>query len=197
MTRVVASISLSLDGSAADRDGGVAEVFAWMADGDVAVPTPEPTRVLRTSAASAAHLREAFSRTAAVVCGRRLFDLTGGWGGVPPAGRRVVVVTHRDADGWIADHPDAPYSFCGDLADAIGLAAAEAGAGELVALASPDLVQQALRQRLVDELHLDLVPVLLGGGLRYFGDLDAPVPLAAPRVVQGTGVTHLAYDLRA
>lgn len=197
MTRVVASISLSLDGYAADERGGVAEVFAWMAGGDVAVPTPEPTRVLRTGAASAARLREAFSRTAAVVCGRRLFDLTGGWGGVPPAGRRVVVVTHRDANGWVAAQPDAPFSFRGDLAEAFGLAAAEAGAEELVALASPDLVQQALRQGLADELHLDLVPVLLGRGLRYFGDLDAPVPLSTPRVVQGSGVTHLAYDLRA
>jgi dihydrofolate reductase len=58
-----------------------------------------------------------------------------------------------------------------------------------------DLCQQYLEAGLVDEFQIHLVPVLMGGGVRLFGDLATPaVELEAPRVVESpSGVTHLSF----
>jgi hypothetical protein len=49
----------------------------------------------------------------------------------------------------------------------------------------------------LDEFAVDLVPVLLGAGIPFFGNLaSAPVQLETPRVVEGTGVTHLRYCVK-
>jgi hypothetical protein len=55
---------------------------------------------VRTSAASAQHLRELSERMGALVVGRRLFDMTNGWGGRHPMDVPVVVVTHTVPEGW-------------------------------------------------------------------------------------------------
>jgi hypothetical protein len=75
----------------------------------VAVPTAQPDRTLRTSAVSARRLREQFDTVGALVVGRRLFDLTSGWGGTHPLGVPVVVVTHKVPDGW--PRADAPFTW--------------------------------------------------------------------------------------
>ena len=57
------------------------------------------------------------------------------------------------------------------------------------------IARQCLDAGLLDEVHVDLVPVILGGGTPFFSSLkDVPVELAGPdSVVEGTGVTHLRY----
>jgi dihydrofolate reductase len=56
------------------------------------------------------------------------------------------------------------------------------------------IVQQCIRARLLDEIHVDLVPVLLGGGVRLFEHLGVgPIELESTRVVEGAGVTHLTF----
>ena len=57
MAKVIAIMSMSLDGYVADRDDGVVEVFDWYMAGDIDVPTPSPEWTFRVSAPSAAHLR--------------------------------------------------------------------------------------------------------------------------------------------
>lgn len=107
MGEVVANMSMSLDGYVEDVDGGVSEVFEWMSGGEHEVEIPGAEGEFRTSApASAKHFQDAVARTGALVCGRRLFDLTHGWGGRHPAGCPVFVVTHRVPEEW--PHPDAP-----------------------------------------------------------------------------------------
>lgn len=81
MSKVVASMSMSLDGFVEDAEGGVAEVFAWLAAGDQAVAAPGDEHKFRVSQASAEQLRRAWAGIGALVCGRRLFDLTHGWSG--------------------------------------------------------------------------------------------------------------------
>jgi hypothetical protein len=50
---------------------------------------------------------------------------------------------------------------------------------------------------LVDELAIDLAPVLLGRGIRFFGEItDPPVLLDDPVVVEGERVTHLRFKVR-
>ncbi len=197
MGKVVVQATMSLDGFIADPSGRVGPLFDWYGNGDVAVTGADPDRVFRVSAASAEYLRSAWSNVGPGVIGRRLFDITDGWGGKPPVGDAVFVVTHRVPAEWIEDHPDAPFTFVTDgVASAIAKAQAVAG-DRVVSLTAGDMAGQALAAGLVDELRVDLVPALLGAGVRYFGDfIGAEQLLENPAVVEGNRVTHLHYRVR-
>jgi dihydrofolate reductase len=133
---------------------------------------------------------------AAVVCGRRLFDLTDGWGGRPPNGEHVFVVTHRPPTDW--PHAGvAPFTFVPDgVRSAIEQAKAFAGNERDVSVSAGDVGGQALREGLIDQVVLNLVPAVLGSGRPFFGTggLAAPVLFDDPRIVEGKRVTHLVYD---
>jgi hypothetical protein len=75
--------------------------------------------------------------------------------------------------------------------------ASPSGGRRPLAVASPKIAQQCLDAGLLDEIQVDLVPVLLGKGIPFFENLaTSPVELEDPEVVEGTGVTHLAYRVR-
>lgn len=83
MSKVVAIMSMSLDGYVADRHDGVADMFDWyFASGDVAFDTggADPM-TFRVSGPSAEHLRGLWAELGAVLTGRRTFDVAHGWGG--------------------------------------------------------------------------------------------------------------------
>jgi dihydrofolate reductase len=195
MGKVVMQASMSLDGFIADPDDEVGPLFDWYENGDVAFTGADPNRVFHISAASAAYLREAWANCAAEVVGRRLFDLTNGWEGRPPVGEAVFVVTHQAPADW--SYPDAPFTFVTDgLHSAVAQAKAFAGDRD-VSLTPGNIGGQALAAGLVDEVRIDLVPVVLGAGIRFFGDYaGSPLLLENPSVVQGDRVTHLHYRLR-
>jgi dihydrofolate reductase len=194
MGKVVASATVSLDGFIADESDQVGPLFDWYGNGDVAFSGGDPDRVFHVSAASAAHLAEIWSAIGVCVIGRRLFDLVNGWGGRPAAGDAVVVVTHEAPTDW--PFPDAPFTFVTTgLADAIEHAKVLAGDKD-VALTAGDLLGQALAAGLVDELQVDLVPVVFGKGVRFFGAFAGPPALLGnPTIVQGDRVTHLCYEV--
>src|SRR5207302_3034413 len=103
-----------------------------------------------------------------------VFDLTDGWDGKPPGGiDHVVVVTHRPApEGW---DPEAPFHFVDGV---------EVGG-------------QVLAAGLVDEVRMDVVPVVFGSGKRYFGSVHAQHLLEDPDVViHGSRVLRLCYRVR-
>ena len=195
MGTVSMQASMSLDGYIADPSDGVGPLFDWYGNGDVELTGADPDRVFRVSAASADYLRSAWADIRAGVIGRRLFDLTNGWNGRPPVGEAVFVVTHRPPTDW--DFPDAPFSF---VTDGVGSAVAQAKAyaGDKDVSVSPgNIGGQAIEAGLVDEVRVDLVPVVFGAGVRYFGDYaGSPLLLEDPRVVQGERVMHLRYRLR-
>ncbi|HLU54178.1 MAG TPA: dihydrofolate reductase family protein [Pseudonocardia sp.] len=195
MGRVVVQATMSLDGFIADPSGGVGPLFDWYFNGEVEFRDNE--RTYRVSAASAEYLRSAWRDVGPGVVGRRLFDITDGWGGVPPVGDAAFVVTHRVPTAWVDTHPDAPFTFVTDGVES-AIARAQAVAGErVVSLTAGDLTGQALAAGLVDELRIDLVPVLLGAGVRYFGDFTGAAQLLEnPEAVQGDRVTHLHYRIR-
>jgi hypothetical protein len=63
--------------------------------------------------------------------------------------------------------------------------------------AGPNIIQQCLDAGLIDEVHIELVPVLHRDGIRFFGDLaHAPVMFDDPTIIAGTHVTHLRYKVR-
>jgi dihydrofolate reductase len=195
MGTVVMQATMSLDGYIADPSDGVGPLFDWYGNGEVEVTGADPDRVFRVSEASAGYLREAWANVRAGVIGRRLFDLTNGWNGRPPVGEAVFVVTHRPPTDW--PFPDAPFSFVTDgVASAVAQAKAFAG-DEDVSVSPGNVGGQAVAAGLVDEVRVDLAPVVLGAGVRYFGDYaGSPLLLENPQVVQGDRVTHLHYRLR-
>jgi dihydrofolate reductase len=196
MAKIMAIMSMSLDGYVADANDGVAEVFDWYFAGDVAVPTASPDFTFHVSAASAEHLRALMGQVGAMLTGRRTFNRADGWGGRHPWGIPAFVVTHRVPDGW--PRPGSPVHFVTDgLESAVAQAAAAAG-GRAVGVHGGETIRQLLDAGLLDELHIDLVPVLLGSGVPLFDRLrDAPVILGNPTVVAGASVTHLRYPVRA
>jgi dihydrofolate reductase len=192
MSKVVAHLCMSLDGYVADPDDGCEELFGWYSNGEVEVPSHDPRWTFHVSEASAGWLRAALDRAGALVCGRRLFDLTKGWGGNHPSGAELFVLTHRPVPDW--PHP---ATFVTDgVASAIEQAKHAAGDKD-VAAASTTVIQQCIDARLLDEIQVNLIPLLLGEGIPFFPNLTtAPVRLSDPEVIEGRGVTHLRYQVR-
>jgi dihydrofolate reductase len=128
------------------------------------------------------------------VIGRHLFDLTNGWEGKPPAGEHVVVVSHRPKpDG---SHPETSYYLFDDVAAAIAKAKELAGE-RIVAVAAGDVGGQAFALGQVDEVAMDVVPVVFGTGKAYFGPVNARHLLEDPHVaIRGDRVLHLRYRVR-
>ncbi|MBM0238142.1 dihydrofolate reductase family protein [Micromonospora sp. ATA32] len=120
---------------------------------------------------STAMLQRATSRSSP---SPRLFDMTNGWGGRHPMDVPVVVVTHSVPKGWERENDWFVFVTDGTIA------------------------AQVIQAGLLDEVHVDLVPVLLGDGSPLFADLKiAPVQPEGPTsVVEGKGVTHLAYKVQ-
>jgi dihydrofolate reductase len=195
MATVIADMSMSLDGFIADRDDEVGPLFDWYQTGPVSTPTAGEEWTFETDEASAEQLREGLQTIGALICGRRLFDLTKAWGGRHPMGCPVVVVTHSVPQGWPRD--DAPFTFVSDgVESAVARASAIAG-DKVVAVATPTITQQCLNAGLLDVIRVNLVPVLLGDGIRFFEHLrDAPIMLDDPEVTEGLRVTHLQYRVR-
>ena len=99
-------------------------------------------------------------------------------------------------DAWLAAHPDAPFHSADSVEAGIALAKDLAGDG-LVCVTAGDLGGQAFSAGLVDEVAMDVVPVVLGEGVRFFGSHAGTVLLDDPdRVVQGDRVLHLHYTVR-
>ncbi|MGW5557138.1 dihydrofolate reductase family protein [Micromonospora sp. NPDC003944] len=197
MTKVTTGATMSLDGYIADAShGGFEYLFQWYENGDVETPTADPELTFRTSATSARHLRALTERTGALVVGRRLFDITSGWGGRHPLDVPVVVVTHSVPEGWATENDSFVFVTDG-IESAIARAKAIAGDRE-VGVNGGTIAAQVVEAGLLDEVRVDLVPVLLGSGIPLFADLKiAPLQLDGPfSVVEGDGVTHLAYRVR-
>ena len=191
MAIVMTHAVVSVDGFIAAPDDEVGPLFDWYFNGDTALTEGGGFKISR---ASAEYVRPMWDSIGSMVIGRHLFDLTNGWEGTPPAGEHVVVVSHRPKpDGW---HPEASYHFTGDVAQAVAKAKELAG-DRIVAVAAGEVGGQALALGLVDEVAMDVVPVVFGSGKRYFGAVDGQHLLEDPDVViRGDRVLHLRYRVR-
>ena len=192
MGKVTAQFTMSLDGFIADTKDNVWPIMGWYRAGDTEFPVGDGAMVFKVSRASAELLKEAWPRIGAVVTGRHDFDVSEAWGGKPPVGDRAFILTHNPPAEWVGT--DAPFTFVTDGFES-ALAQAQAVAGDRdVAVGSSTTIQQCLKAGLLEELQIDLVPVLLGAGVRLFEHLGvAPIALEIIDVVEGTGVTHLRY----
>jgi dihydrofolate reductase len=195
MGAVVLFAAVSLDGYVGRDDDTPGPLFDWYGNGDVEMTFSDPDRPFRVTQATAEFMGDLAGRVGVMVCGRRLFDITDGWAGVPPNGEHVVVVTHRPADDW-PHLGTAPFTFVADVRTGIERARDLAGDRD-VTVSAGDVGGQALRAGLVDRVVLALVPVVLGSGRPYFGAGGPPeIAFEDPQVVQGSRVTFLVYDVR-
>ena len=199
MGTVVANASVSLDGYIAKDDNTIGRLFDWLQNGDVAIETPAGDITVHLSPASAEWWNGWVSGLGALVCGRTLFDFTDGWGGRHTMDVPVVVVTHRVPTDWVEAHPGAPFQFVPDGVDAAVAAAQEIAGDRIVAVAAGTIARQCLELGLLDEVAVDLVPVVMGGGRPFFGELSIEdVVLGDPTsCVQGDRVTHLLFPVPA
>ena len=200
MGKVSMGLSMSLDGFiAGPNDGpgrplgeGGERLFAWYSGGDTEYRLPGTEMVFRVSPASAELLREAHSKIGALVTGRRTFDIANGWGGNPPLGVPTFVVTHTVSQDWV--YEGSPFTFVTDGVESAIERAREAAGDKDVAVGAASIVQQCIEAGLLDEIHVDLVPVLLGGGVRLFDHLGTePIELERTRVIEAPDVTHLTF----
>jgi dihydrofolate reductase len=197
MSRVIANASMSLDGYIAKQDNTIGGLFDWLQNGDVEFPTASADITMHLSPRSVEYWQRWTSSLGALVCGRTLFDFTGGWGGRHTMDVPVVVVTHAVPSDWVAAHPDAPFFFVTDGVEAAVHKARELAGDRTVAVGGGTIAGQCLELGLLDEVAIDLVPVILGGGRPFFGgDVDLEDhPLGDPTVcIQGDRVTHLVFS---
>ncbi len=186
MSKVIFNISMSLDGYVAEPNDDPSQLHEWYFSGDTEIPgTP-----FKVSKASAEVMGKAGGSVGAMVTGRRNFDLANAWGGQPPLGVQHFVVTHNPVAEW--EKSDSPFTFVPEGVEDAITKAKELADSKAVCISSPSILQQALKAGLVDEIHIDLVPVLLGKGIPLFDNTSQP-ELEYIRSVKGTGVTHLGF----
>ncbi|MFE9578574.1 dihydrofolate reductase family protein [Nocardia sp. NPDC006044] len=194
----------SVDGFIADKNDDVGPLHDWYFNGDTPLAEVDEDDPgydhsgtgsgIKVSRVSAEYVGSIWASIGTIIMGRRLFDLVNGWEGRPPAGDHVVVVSHRPKpEGW---HPEASYHFVDDVTAAVAKAQELAG-DRTVAVNAGEVGGQILAAGLVDEVAMDLVPVVFGSGKRYFGSIDGQHLLEDPHVViQGEGVLHLKFKVR-
>ena len=196
MATVIMHAVASVDGFIADEIDDVGPLFEWYFNGDMPITDEAGERhgPFRVSKGSHEYVSSFWARIGATIQGRHLFDLTNGWDAQPPAGEHLVVVSHRPKPtGW---HPEADVPFFDNVAAAVEEAKRRAG-DRVVAVCAGNVGGQALALGLVDEVAMDVVPVVFGKGKRFFGPLDSQQVLEDPSVViQGDRVVHLRYRVR-
>ena len=198
MSKVVFNNTVSLDGFVAGPndspeqplgEGGM-RLFDWYFSGDteVNIPGAPPMKLSKQSAEA---FQEGVKSLGAMICGRRMFDIAGAWGGTPP-GSPCFVMTHHPPQEWIKE--GSPFVFVTDGVESAIAQAKKAAGDKDVAISSANIAQQALKAGLLDEIHIDVVPYLLGGGVRLFDNLgDTPIELEVIKVIDAPGITHLGY----
>jgi len=198
MGKVTFNMTMSLDGFVAGpNDGpenglgdGGDRLFKWYFSGDIEFKLPG-SPVLKVSPQSAELLKEAFGTSGAGVWGRRTFDIARAWGGHPP-GTPCFIVTHTAPQEWVKE--GSPFIFVTDGVESAIRQAKQAAGDKDVVICTASILQQALAAKLVDEIHVDLAPVLLGNGVRLFDHLGTgPIKLEYIRAIAAPGVTHLGF----
>lgn len=194
MSKVIAGFSMSLDGFVADPDDGVAEVFKWYSAGGTDAEVMIGDQAAEMSREGADYIEEGGRGAGVLVTARRTFDLAHAWGGKHPMDVPMVVLTHRVPQEW-AGRQGSPFTFVTEgVPKAIEVARRIAGDKDVV-VGAPSVTQQCLQLGLLDAIHIDLAPVVLGRGIRLFDHLTTPVELLVTEASGNPHVTHLTYQV--
>jgi dihydrofolate reductase len=192
MSKVTAGFSMSLDGFVADEDDGVDLVFKWYSIGDSTAEVEAGNATFSMSAGGAAYIEEAGRGAGVLVSARRTFDLANAWGGRHPMDVPIVVLTHSPPGEWVGKE-GSPFTFVTDGVQSAIAKAREIAADKDVVVGAPSVTKECLKLGLLDEIHVDLVPVLLGSGVRLFEQVGEPIELVVSSASGNPHVTHLTY----
>lgn len=192
MGKVIFNMSMSLDGFVAGPNDEVDRLFKWYFSGDTEVPFAGTDLVFKLSRASAERLQGASTVVGAIVTGRRNFDVAGAWGGSPPLGVRHFVVTHNVPQEWAGE--GSMFMFVTDGVESAVEKAKQAAGDKNVGVGGANIMQQCIKLGLLDEIQIDLVPILLGDGIRLFDHLGTEqIELESTKVIESPDVTHLRF----
>jgi dihydrofolate reductase len=192
MARVVFDISMSLDGfiTAANvrpeeplGDGGQ-RLHDWALQSD-------DDRDRR-------YIEESQAGLGAVICGRTTYDSSLPWweadGPTGPLRLPLFVLTHEPPAG---SPEGGVYTFVTDgIAAALERAKAAAGDKDVTVMGGAHTGREYIATGLVDEIQIHLAPVLFGGGVRMFEELDAHIELEPAETIQTAAATHLRYRVK-
>jgi len=154
--------------------------------------------------ASTPVMEEALENVGATVMGRKMFGggpgpwgdepWGGWWGDEPPFHTPVFVLTHHEREP-LEKQGGTTFTFVTDgIESALEQAKQTAGGKDVALGGGADVAQQYLAAGLIDELDLNVVPVLLGGGTRLFDNLaGTDLSLEQVRAIEAPGVTHIKY----
>ncbi|MDQ4082014.1 MAG: dihydrofolate reductase family protein [Actinomycetota bacterium] len=166
-------IAQSLDGYIADEEGGV----GW----------------LEAAGGGEDYGYDAFFRgVGALAMGASTYEQVVGWGVWPYADVPTWVFTHRE----LSAPPDADVRFTDRRPSEVVGEMDEVAAGNVWLVGGADLVRQWVDERVLDELSLFIVPLLLGGGVRLFGDTVRTEVELVEAKTYGTGFVELRYRFR-
>lgn len=179
MGKLIFGMTMSLDGFVTDRNGSAALLY----------PDMEAMR-------ASPELAEWQRVTGAVVMGRRSYEMAEGDFTGYEFQTPIFVLTHNPPEQPAkGENENLKFTFVTDgIASAIAQAKTAAGERDVTMVGGADTGQQALAAGLIDELHVVMAPILLGGGLRLFEYFDAdPIKLETLGVTQSYGVIHLKF----
>lgn len=191
---IVLYMSMSVDGFIAGPEGdldhglgvGGEPLHAWLAAGD---GSPDS---FRPESGPNATVFDEMIATGAVITGRRTFELAGRWDGDHHDGVPVFVLTRSEP----AEPAPGHARYITDLEACVAEAKAVAGDRDVMVHGAAT-AQSLLRAGLLDELAIQLMPLLLGQGRRLFDDLPPELhELELLRSLEGPGALHLRYGVR-
>jgi dihydrofolate reductase len=191
MGKVTSDISMSLDGFITGPNVGVGNgmgddghrLHDWMFDAKTKT--------------DAAIFDEKYASTGAILIGKRMFDVGfEPWGDPPPFGMPVFVVTHEQREPQPMQG-GTTYTFVTDgIEAALKQARAAAGDKNVGIWGGANIIREYLRAGLLDEMQIQLIPILLGGGVRLFEDLDPEgIELRRTSSIETPSATHFRFEV--
>jgi dihydrofolate reductase len=192
MGKVTSEISMSLDGFITDPNAGVGSQLEGNDPGRL-----HDWRFDAKTETDDAIVDEIYASTGAVLIGKRMFDVGfEPWGDPPPFGMPVFVVTH-EAREPLPMQGGTTYTFVTDgIEAALELARAAAGDKHVGIWGGANIIRQYLKAGLLDEMQIHLIPILLGGGVRLFEDLDPEgIELRRTSSIETPSATHLRFSV--
>jgi dihydrofolate reductase len=197
MTKVLAGITISVDGYIAGPNDGPAKglgeggerLHYWVFGGPwsyAAEPRSGPT------GEDAAYLEEVISKVGAVVGGRWTYEAAAHWGDKNPWQLPFFIVTHRPEE----EPPGGEFKFVSGVQAAIEQARKAAGDKDVHVMGGAVTIRQALEAELVDELTIIIAPVILGGGKRLFEGSSKSMELEQLGVRQSRWATFIDYRVK-
>ncbi len=194
MARSVLYMSMSLDGYIAgphdgpDNPGG--DGFMRLHDWFGFASEPGPGAKSNDPSGIAQQFLDEVNATGAVLSGRNTVEQVDHWGG-DHHGVPIFVVSHRPPGPSTGRYPLVTYVQDG-IASAMAQAKHAAGARNVM-VHGATTAQTALAEGVLDEIQIDLVPVLFGGGRRLFELLPTRTELEIVRVIDTPAATHIRY----